>query len=87
MDHKISYGLARARTTLSLMALVLRCSNSVQTSHVSPQVDQKADSERRIQIAGKWNESGWVGYNFPILRDGRDRLFGDDQRFSGLDDK
>jgi|GEM_PF-4893678 len=46
MDHKISYGLARARTTLSLMALVLRCSNSVQTSHVSPQVDQKADSER-----------------------------------------
>tara|TARA_R100000365_G_C2739530_1_gene68328 strand:+ start:740 stop:1087 length:348 start_codon:yes stop_codon:yes gene_type:complete len=31
--------------------------------------------------------SGWVGYNFPIPKNGRDLLIGDDQRFFGLDDK
>lgn len=30
---------------------------------------------------------GWVGYNFPIPKNGRDLLIGDDQRFFGLDDK
>lgn len=29
---------------------------------------------------------GWTGYNFPIPKNGRDLLIGDDQRFFGLDD-
>lgn len=27
----------------------------------------------------------WVGYNFPLPKNGRDLLIGDDQRFHGLD--
>ncbi|WP_137150592.1 hypothetical protein [Devosia sp. FKR38] len=30
---------------------------------------------------------GWVGYNFPLPKNGRDLLIGDDQRFFGLDEK
>ena len=29
--------------------------------------------------------AGWEGYNFPLPKNGRDLLIGDDQRFFGLD--
>jgi hypothetical protein len=31
-----------------------------------------------------WTD-GWQGYNFPMPKNGRDLLIGDDQRFFGLD--
>ena len=32
-----------------------------------------------------WWMKPWVGYNFPIPKNGRDLLIGDDQKFFGLD--
>lgn len=56
MEHKIRYGLARARLTLSLMALGVALLKFNPNQPRVPAGRPEGGQWTRIQVAGKWNE-------------------------------